>query len=635
MIFFGFSSFLNVCYIKFMCGIAGIVGFKDKNSCRQKINLMAESLEHRGPDATGIYVDENVAFAHLRLSIIDLSDSANQPFFDSSNRYLIIFNGEIYNFREIKSLLPEYNFKTDSDTEVLLAAYLKFGKDCLSLLNGMFAFAVWDKQTRELFVARDRLGVKPFYYAQNDGGVFVFASEIRAILNSAVIPRKLSYNGVYDYLMYQSVYAPNTIVENVFQLQAGEYGIFADGKFATHSYWRIEETSGDPSIENESEIRRNVKNLLLESVERRMISDVRLGAFLSGGIDSSAIVALMSEVSSRPVDTFSVNFDEKKYDESVYSQMIAEKFKTNHTSVRLTANDFLEELPNALKATDSPSGDGINTYVVSKATKQAGITVALSGLGGDELFAGYPNFLNWMRIRQGFLNKVPFTFLKVAGKAFGKSKNSKNQRTANILKLANHNISSVYPMFRQVMSQQTVAAFTKTSNISLRFNEFLSEKQPEIEKFPLLSQFSIAEILGYTQNVLLKDTDQFSMASALEVREPFFDYKLVEYVLQIPDKFKYPKYPKSLLVESIYPLLPKEIVHRPKMGFVLPFDQWMKNDLKEFCQNRIENLADRSLFDNDILFRKWNDFLSGKNGVLWSHLWHLIVLTEWLENNKF
>ena len=618
-----------------MCGIAGIVGFENQDVYHRKISLMADSLQHRGPDATGIFIDENVALAHLRLSIIDLSDNANQPFFDASNRYSIVFNGEIYNFREIKDLLPEYPFKTDSDTEVLLAAFLKFGKDCLSLLNGMFAFAIWDRQTRELFVARDRLGVKPLYYTRNEQGIFVFASEIRAILNSAVVPRKLSQNGVYDYLMYQSVYSPETIVENIFQLPAGEFGVYANGKFVTEKYWSIEKTRTDLGIENEDEIKKNVKRLLLESVERRMISDVRLGAFLSGGIDSSAIVALMSEVSNRPIDTFSVNFDEKKYDESIYSNLIAEKFKTNHTSVRLTSKDFLDELPNALQATDSPSGDGINTYLVAKATKKSGITVALSGLGGDELFAGYPNFLNWYRIRQGFLNKIPKSLLKIVGSAVRKSKDSKNQRIADILQLSNTNISNIYPMFRQVFSQQIADEFCINDIREGRFKNFLESRQAEIEKFPLLSQFSIAEMLGYTQNVLLKDTDQFSMASALEIREPFFDYKLVEYVLQIPDKYKYPKYPKSLLVESLYPLLPDKIVHRPKMGFVLPFEQWMKNDLKKFCQKRIENLADRQIINSDNLIKKWTDFQQGKNGVLWSHLWHLIVLTEWLDNNKF
>ncbi len=596
---------------------------------------MTESLKHRGPDATGVFVDEEIALGHLRLSIIDLSETANQPFFDTTNRYSITFNGEIYNFQEVKKLLPEYPFRTDSDTEAILAAYIKYGADCLSLLNGMFAFAIWDRERKELFAARDRLGVKPLYYAQNNDGTFVFASEIRAILNSDLIPRKLNKYGLYDYLMYQSVYAPETIVEKIYQLPAGEFGIFSNGRFTKKSYWRIEEKPLEKFTDDEETVKKNIKDLLLKSVERRMISDVRLGAFLSGGIDSSAIVALMSEISEQPINTFSVNFGEKEFDESLYSNLIAKKYKTNHTSVQLTAEDFLAELPNALKATDSPSGDGINTYVVSKATKKSGITVALSGLGGDELFVGYPNFLNWMKTQKSVLTKIPAILRKPFALAMSTSNNSKHQRMADILSADKVNLSGVYPMFRQVMSQQTVSDFYKNGHYEISIQKILRAKEADIENFPLLSQFSIAELLGYTQNVLLKDTDQFSMASALEVREPFFDYKLVEYVLQIPDQIKYPKYPKSLLVEALYPMLPDKVVHRPKMGFVLPFEHWMRNELKDFCQSRLENLAERGIFNSAELLKKWDDFQKGSNGVLWSHLWHLVVLTEWLENNKF
>ncbi|HEY8560610.1 MAG TPA: asparagine synthase (glutamine-hydrolyzing) [Pyrinomonadaceae bacterium] len=617
-----------------MCGIAGIVGLKDAETALRKLNVMNESLRHRGPDATGVFVEEGIALGHLRLSIIDLSEAANQPFFDRSGRFSIIFNGEIYNYRDIKRSLPEYPFRTDSDTEVILAAFEKHGAECLSLLNGMFALAIWDRERRELFIARDRLGVKPFYYAQADG-VFVFASEIRALLNSQLVPHKLSQQGVYDYLSYQSVYAPETIVENVFQLPAGGFGIFKDGKLTNQTYWRLEEQTLAPVAEDERTIKQDIKNLLLNSVEQRMISDVRLGAFLSGGIDSSAVVALMSEVSEKPVETFSVTFGEKDFDESIYANLIAQKYKTNHQNVFLTADDFLRELPEALRATDSPSGDGINTYVVSKATRQTGIKVALSGLGGDELFAGYPNFLNWYKTVNGIFPKIPAPFRKSLAFAFSRSNDSRRQRIGDLIAADKINITEIYPLFRQVMSQRIVEDLYKNGQRGGGIHKILKDKEKAIEKFPILSQFSLGELFGYTQNVLLKDADQYSMASALEVREPFFDYRLVEYALAIPDRIKYPKYPKSLLVEAIYPMLPEKIVHRKKMGFVLPFDRWMRNELKDFCELRLNNLAARGIFDADKLLAKWVDFQNGKNGVLWSHLWHLVVLTEWLENNKF
>lgn len=595
---------------------------------------MTTSLKHRGPDATGTFIAENIALGHLRLSIIDLSETANQPLFDFTNRYSIIFNGEIYNYREVKKSLPDYPFSTNSDTEVILAAFCRFGVECLKLFNGMFAFAIWDNVKSELFVARDRLGVKPLYYAL-DGERFIFASEIRAILNTGLVPRNLDKSSLYNYLMYQSVYAPQTIVENIKQLPAGTFGIFSGGKFEINDYWQIEKNKCDVFDEDEVTVKKNVKELLLKSVERRMISDVRLGAFLSGGIDSSAIVALMSEVSDKPIDTFSVNFTEKEFDESHYANLIARKYNTNHTGVRLSARDFLDELPAALLATDSPSGDGINTYTVSKATKKSGITVALSGLGGDELFAGYPNFLKWMQTKNGLLPKIPSVLRKSLGYAFSNSKNSKHHRMADILSADNFTLANIYPMFRQVMSQQTVNNFCQNGHHQNSIRKMLKDKESAINEFPLLSQFTIAELLGYTQNVLLKDTDQYSMASALEVREPFFDYELVEYVLQIPDQIKYPKYPKSLLVEAISPMLPDEIVHRKKMGFDLPWEKWMRNELKDFCQSRIENLAERGIINSDKLLEKWADFQNGKNGVIWSQLWHLVVLTEWLENNKF
>lgn len=616
-----------------MCGIVGIIGESDLQLAESKIIKMNECLKHRGPDADGIYLKENIALGHKRLSIIDLSPESNQPFIDHSNRYLITFNGEIYNFQDIKRKLPDYPFKTDSDTEVILAAYEKFGIDFLQMLNGMFAFAIWDKKLKKLLVARDRLGVKPFYYSQTDDGKFIFASEIRAILQSGFVSKNLSKSGLHDYLMYQSVYSPNTMIEGISQLKAGEYGILDGSNFQTQSFWNIEDNR---TILNDdrSQILKTVKQLLMESVERRMISDVPLGAFLSGGIDSSAIVALMSEVSTQKVNTFSVEFHEKEFDESIYAKLIAKKFKTNHTSVRLSANDFLEELPNALKSIDSPSGDGINTYVVSKATKNAGISVALSGLGGDELFAGYNNFKTWLKIKQGILPKTPYLLRKLPGYALSNSNNSKYQRLSGIFTANKIDISKIYPIFRQVLSPIKVEELLNTNGFDAEINILLSEKLAAIEKFPLLSQFSIGELLGYTQNVLLKDTDQFSMASALEVREPFFDYNLVEYVLRIPDEFKFPIYPKSLLVESIAPLLPDEIVHRKKMGFVLPFEKWMRNELKDFCEKRIENLAERRILNSDTLISQWKHFINNKNGVLWSHLWHLVVLSEWLENNE-
>ncbi|HKP68501.1 MAG TPA: asparagine synthase (glutamine-hydrolyzing) [Pyrinomonadaceae bacterium] len=618
-----------------MCGIAGIGGMKDTHAAGSAIRRMTDRIAHRGPDADGFLIEDGVALGHRRLSIIDLSEAANQPQFDVNDRYAIILNGEIYNYRDVKAKLPDYPYKTESDTEAIIAAYSALGPACLELLNGMFAIAIWDRQRHELFVARDRLGVKPLYYSITSDGVFVFASEIRAILESGLVERKLDGEALSEYLMYQSVYAPRTIVENVSQLPAGTYGIYTDSKLSIKPFWEIETRSTEFDYSDKDAVKRTVRELLLGSVERRMISDVRLGAFLSGGIDSSGVVGLMSEVSDQPVDTFSVTFREEEFDESHYSNLIAKKFNTRHTAVELSPKDFLDEMPNALAAVDSPTGDGFNTYVVSKATKRAGITVALSGLGGDELFAGYPYFFNWLDMQKGLLPKLPRLLRRPLSAAFATSSRSKYQRIADILGAETLDLAGVYPMFRQVMSRQTARDYFQNGNGRTSLEKQLEEKRDAVAQFPLLSQISIAEMIGYTQNVLLKDTDQFAMASALEVREPYFDYLLVEYVLGIPDSIKLPKYPKSLLVESIAPLLPDEIVHRPKKGFVLPFEQWMKNEMKELCESRLRYLDERGIFAAGQLNRKWKAFQTGADGVRWSELWHLVVLADWLETNGF
>jgi asparagine synthase (glutamine-hydrolysing) len=617
-----------------MCGIAGIAGLNDRSAVEAAIHKMTDRLAHRGPDADGFFVTDTAGLGHRRLSIIDLSAAANQPLYYPTGRYAIILNGEIYNYREVKASLPDYPYKTNGDSEVILAAYLKYGPECLSLLNGMFAFAIWDGERKEMFIARDRLGVKPLYYSRTKSGALLFASEIRAILETDLVPRQLNKAAVFEYLMYQSVYSPRTIVENIHQLPAGTYGIYKDSNLSITPYWQVENAAANVPGER-SAVLREVRDLFLRSIERRMVSDVPVGAFLSGGIDSSAVVAMMAEVSDQPVNTFSVVFDESEFDESRYSNLIAKKFKTRHTSIHLKPDDLLAELPNALTAVDSPSGDGLNTYVVSKVTKQAGITVALSGLGGDELFAGYHYFRQWLDLKHGLLPRLPGIGRRMAAGVLSATGRSKFQRMADILASDEIDLAAVYPRTRQVMSHRTAVAYKTNGYSADPLQLMLAEKAKRVEKFPLLSQFTIAELLGYTQNVLLKDVDQFSMASALEVREPFFDYQLVEYVLGIPDEFKLTSRPKSLLVDALGDALPGEIVDRKKMGFVLPFAKWMRHELKDFCSTRIRGLAERGLVNSDMLLDRWSRFERGSGDVRWSELWHLVVLTEWLENNKF
>ena len=623
-----------------MCGITGIFNLKSAANLSQPIQAMTDAMAHRGPNAEGIYTEGSVvALGHRRLSIIDLSTGANQPFRDDSGRYTLVFNGEIYNYQAIKSLLLDYSFKTTSDTEVILAAYIKWGVSCLKHFNGMFAFAIWDKMGKTLFVARDRLGIKPLYYFM-DGDRFLFSSEIRSLLNSGLVPRTLDRNALRDYLAFQSVYTPATIIENVYQLMPGQYAVVTASGLQKTFYWRAETASNGVEIPTKKAAEAKVLELLSASIERRMVSDVPLGAFLSGGIDSSAVVALMARASERPIDTFTVSFAEKQYDESRFAALIAQKYNTRHTKIRLTPNDFLKELPAALDAMDAPSGDGLNSYVVSKATKNAGITVALSGLGGDELFAGYSYFRHFQSIAAGYplYWKIPHGLRRSAMALVHKAKPSpKTKRLTDILSAAEPTIDAIYPQMRRINTEGEVNALLGKAQINdLTIQSLLRERQPNIAKLPPLSHFTIGELLGYTLNVLLKDTDQFSMASALEVREPFFDYKLVEYVLKVPDAFKYDsRTPKSLLVGALGDLLPSEIVYRPKMGFVFPWKDWLLNELRGFCSENLEYLTQLDVFTGQTIQNEWFDFQKS-NGTEGSYvkIWQLVVLGYWLKKNK-
>lgn len=612
-----------------MCGIAGIADFEKRSEIRTATSRMTAALSHRGPDASGLWTEgQVVALGHRRLSIIDLSEAANQPMTDASGRYVIVFNGELYNFKEVRTRLAAYPFRTHSDTEVLLAAYISWGEDCLAAFNGMFAFAIWDKVEQKLFMARDRLGIKPFYYAQQEGR-FLFASEMRALLASGLVEKKLSARGLASYFSFQTVHPPHTIVENISQLRPGELAVWQNGALRKHQYWKPAPKEGRTSDDYET-TKKQVRRLLTAAVERRLVSDVPLGAFLSGGIDSSAVVALMAEVSEQPISTFSIVFDEKRFDESEFSQLIARRYNTRHHPILLKPEDFLASLPEALAAMDAPSGDAVNTYVVSKYTKQAGITVALSGLGGDELFMGYPFYDQCLRIKNNpVLWSMPRFVRKGLAAASGVFLKSHQQaKFAEMAAAPKASIQNIYPTFRKILTAAEIRALGLGAPPICDLGEQLAGMNGASE----YSQLTIADIACYTQDVLLRDTDQMSMAHALEVRVPFFDHELIEYILGVPDAMKFdPSYPKKLLVESLKPLIPYEIVFRRKKGFNLPWKVWMKTELRSFCEEKLKNLRQRNLINMEVAERLWHTFLAGKNDQLWSRIWVFVVLEKWLE----
>lgn len=624
-----------------MCGINGFIPEKKFNDKKiSVVKKMNASLAHRGPDNDGIWNDNDLCLGHRRLSIIDLSAESNQPFFSSDKRYVIVYNGELYNYRELKLELQRssqgsnaqpYFFKTSSDTEVILAAYIRWGNKCLDFFNGMYAFAIYDTQEKKLLIARDRLGVKPLYYYFGDEG-FIFSSEIRPIIHSGIKTFSLNKEVIAEYAMYQTVLAPNTIIKGVKMLMPGHLLEFENGKASLSHYYSVNKISTqDLSYKETCD---KVNELLTLSVQRRLVADVPFGAFLSGGIDSSAVVGLMSKVSSEKIQTFNVSFDESEFSEAKYAKLIAKKFNTQHHEIKLTPNDFLKQLPEALVATDHPSGDGANTYIVSKATKNAGITMALSGIGGDELFAGYDVFKRMNELRKkSWLNAVPQIARKTAGFVIQKQKRSVSGNKINeLLSQEKINFNSAYPLSRSLFTLKELSALLKNSNPFSQIEKIISSV-PQNENH-LLSAVSVAEINTYLQNVLLRDTDQMSMSVALEVREPFLDYKLVEFVLGVNDEQKFPHTPKKLLTDSLGDLLPNEIVNRPKMGFTLPWKHWLKNELKDFCEKNIFEFSEYDFCNKDEIQNLWKRFLNNDQTVTWSRIWHLVVLNNWIKENK-
>ncbi len=612
-----------------MCGINGIITNKNNTKLPFAIKQMNDALSHRGPNNEGSLINKNIALGHRRLSIIDLSDAAAQPITDNSGRFVLVYNGELYNFKELKFELSNYDFKTHTDSEVILAAYQKWGTDCLSHFDGMFAFALLDKKDNTLFITRDRLGIKPLYYYQSDNH-FLFSSEIKALLASDLVPRKINKAGIYDYVRYQTIHAPDTIIENVSMLMPGHYIIIKNKELKIKKYWSLD-FKPEQQEKTYGEIKNDINNLVFSAVEKRLMSDVPIGAFLSGGIDSSIITAVMSKLSSSKINTFSVNFDEAEFSEGKYARMVADRFGTNHTEILLTPKDFLDNLPTALKYMDHPSGDGPNSFIVSKVTKEAGITVALSGLGGDEVFAGYDVFKQVSQAYQHkLLSKIPHFARKFGASTLSTlKKDIRSKKLAELLKVNDFTLENIYPLSRLLYTEKEVLSFfASPENIPNKVNEITSEIK--LKPTHLLSAVSSAEMQTYMQNILLRDTDQMSMASSLEVRVPFLDHKLIEYAYQIPDKFKYPHTPKQLLIEAMN-ILPAEIVNRPKMGFLLPWDLWLKNELYGFADSRIKSLAARPFFNEKTILSSWQAFQSGDKSISWARLWIFIVLEDYIQ----
>jgi asparagine synthase (glutamine-hydrolysing) len=634
-----------------MCGIFGIVA-RSARIPAGTVERATQSLAHRGPDDSGTTLlrdsvsDAEIGLGNRRLAILDLSPLAHQPMHDAENGNWIVYNGEIYNFRDVRDELEQggTSFVSHSDTEVVLKAYARWGEQCLTKFRGMFAFAIWDAHRHKLFLARDPMGVKPLYYFQS-GSYFLFASEVRTLLGTGLVQSRIDPAGLVNYLTFGSVYDPLTLVDGVHALPPGHTLTWEDGIVRHAPYWDLVDEKpdlgrepGTTSVQEEQRAVTDLRPLLEEAVRLQLVSDVPVGVFLSGGIDSSALVSILSRGGVTP-STFSIVFREAEFSEAQHSRAVAAKFHTDHHEINVSQADVLAAIPDALRAMDLPTMDGVNTYFVSQEARRAGIKVALSGLGGDEIFAGYSTFRTVPRMERfaEFWNRVP----RIVRGPFASALSAlapANDQNRKLASLAGDNGRILHPYFlsrmlftpsqRDLLFPATGAAIAVLAAASQRLS--LQRALP----LDAVNRVSYLESRCYMLNTLLRDADVMSMSQGLEVRVPLIDHRLARAVLALPGDRKINGTPKKLLVDALEGSLPDEIVHRPKRGFTLPFEHWMRQELRSEIEpvleaKRISNGPLGGLLNGDQVQEIWKDLLRGT--VSWSRPWSLYVLQRWCE----
>lgn len=595
-----------------MCGIAGIINKTEtRYDLEVLIQRMQNSLQHRGPDDQGIYISPNqkMAFTHTRLAILDLSHAGHQPMSTSDGRYWITFNGEIYNFRQLRSDLEAKGeqFHSHTDTEVILRLYQHQGAACLNQLRGMFAFAIWDNQEETCFIARDHLGIKPLYYWQSNS-FLVFASEIRAVLASQLPSICLSPEGLYGYLITGTVPEPYTLVAGINCLPAGHYIHWRAGQTTQQQYWQINFLPEKISVQ---EAIFKVRNALVDSIEHHLISDVPVGIFLSGGIDSTSVLALARQIQKGKLNTYSIAFAENEWDEGKFAQKVAAEFETNHTEYQVTSALGRELLPQFLARIDQPSIDGFNTFCVSQIAHQDRMKVVLSGLGGDEIFGGYKTFQEIPKmVRWGQkLQKIPGVSTNVGKGLTTWGKSPKIKRLGDFLQ-QKPTAKAAYQSFRGIFSHreaQKIIQFYLKDSPSKNLNFYSSWNQSYFPKMSLPinlpsleDEVSLLEMSCYLRNQLLRDSDVMSMAWGLELRVPLVDQVLLETISSIPSKIRL-SVNKQLLIQAI-PELPTWVVNRPKRGFFFPFQQWMDKEWSDYFP---EHELSREI-DIKLWYRRWS-----------------------------
>jgi len=607
---------------------------------------MMAALAHRGPDDEGLRVAPAAVVGMRRLSIIDLAGGA-QPMANEDGTVWVVLNGEIYNFQELRGQLEAtgHVFRTQSDTEAIVHAYEEWGPQCVQRLRGMFAFAVVKADAAgaggaEVFLARDRFGIKPLYYAEAEGSI-AFASEVRALVASGLVPPRLSAAALESYLLFGSVGEPLTLVEGVRSLPPGHRLLLSASRPAAEPepYWKPGELGAEesPGTAGESPATR-LRSLLEETVRLHLIADVPLGVFLSSGIDSTALAALAGRLCTG-VNTFTVSFREQEYSEALLARKTAEALGTTHREFLLDENEMLERIGEAVAGLDQPSMDGINTYFVSWATRQSGLKVALSGLGGDEIFGGYSTFRSTPHVGRvaAVARRLPqalrsATAPAVAALAEARAKPDAARKLASVWREPEA-LPEAFFFTRMLFPPEQVSRLLREDRPWSEGREewlgWLEGAAEEAERVDDFTAVSWLEARSYMVNTLLRDTDSMSMAHSLEVRVPFLDHALFESVATLPESVKRGSRPKALLVEALRDLLPAEVVAKTKQTFTLPWERWLRGALKETVAKGLTDLAPTlsSQLETRAVVDVWQNFLDERTS--WSRPWSLYVLNEW------
>jgi asparagine synthase (glutamine-hydrolysing) len=630
-----------------MCGIAGILTARTDLDLPSISADMLAAMRHRGPDDEGLVAIElpggyRLGLAHARLSIMDLSPTGHQPMCDPASGSWIVYNGEIYNHTQVRARLNGHPFRSSGDTETILAGWTAQGSNILAQLRGMFAMGIWDGARKEFWLVRDRLGIKPLYVCALGTDTWIFASEVRTILASRLVAARLDSAAVESYLAFGAVTAPWTLVHGIQSIMPGEawrFDLSRENPSPTRvRYWQPRFKSTSTQITYREALER-LRPVLLEALSIHMLSDVPVGVFLSGGIDSSSIVAALSR-QGYPLHTFSVLFGERDYDESVYSRRISQEFGTQHVELEMPPTEVLADLDNAVSAYDQPSIDGLNTFFISQAVCRSGIKVALSGLGGDELFAGYAGFRN-----AAYLDRPGYRLLArvfqplLTHLAPGSMRADKLQA---ILTLRGSRLQT-YGILRQLMMgprRRELLPDTWHDSALVLPPEVIRELTEAVSGLDVLNAYSLLELSLYMANMLLRDTDQMSMSHPVEVRVPLLDHVLVESIAELPGPLKLAglsrQVQKRLLVDALPTRLPAGVLRRPKMGFVFPWELWLRNQLRDVVScvfDDRESLAACGISPEGTE-RLWQRFCASHPGIRYTDILSLVHLLAWVRRNK-